>query len=191
MSYELRLLTTESATGYFGCMPETELGYEVFLAYARRHPNDEFMRRHLLRIISGWDERRLKQCVAELGPEDRFLRALLWEASQARPHPKKYQRNFPLKTLKQLAAQTPLIDLKSHLLRDRGRHRKWIARFRENILEHRPLPNPETVRVGGGKVRVGVRVGAHRPRPAMMACASAASKAVSQLVSGGVDWAMA
>ena len=145
MMYELRLLTTESATGYFGCIPETDLGYEVFLAYARRHPNDEFMRRHLLRIINGWDERRLKQCIADVAPEDRFFLALLWEASQARPHPKQYQRNFPLKTLKSLAAHTPLVDLKSHLLRDRGRHRKWIARFRENILEHRPLPDPATL----------------------------------------------
>jgi YcaO-like protein with predicted kinase domain len=145
MMYELRLLTTESATGYFGCIPETDLGYEVFLAYARRHPNDEFMRRHLLRIIGGWDEPRLKQCLAGLDPEDRFLQALLWEATQARPHPKNYQRNFPLKGLKPLAAHTPLLDLKSHLLRDRGRHRKWIARFRENILEHCPLPDPATL----------------------------------------------
>ena len=145
MIYELRLLTTESATGYFGCIPEADLGYEGFLAYARRHPNDEFMRRHLLRIISGWDELRLKRCIAELDPEDRFLQALLWEASQARPRPKQYQRNFPQKTLKPLAAHTPLVDLKSQLLRDRGRHRKWIALFRENILEHRPLPDPETI----------------------------------------------
>jgi ribosomal protein S12 methylthiotransferase accessory factor YcaO len=144
-SYELRLLTTESATGYFGCIPGEDLGYEDFLSYARRHPNDEFMRRHLLRIIGGWDEPRLKQCIAGVDPEDRFLRALLWEAAQVRPHPKHYQRNFPLKGLKLLAAHTPLVDLKSHLLRDRGRHRKWIALFRENILEHRPLPDPETI----------------------------------------------
>jgi len=145
MIYELRLLTTESATGYFGCIPGVDLGYEDFLAYARRHPNDEFMRRHLLRIIGGWDESRLKQCIAELDPKDRFLQALLWEASQVRPHPKNYQRNFPMKALKPLAAHTPLVNLKSHLLKDRGRHRKWIERFRENILEHRPLPDPETI----------------------------------------------
>ncbi len=145
ITYELRLLTTESATGYFGCIPGMDLGYENFLAYARRRPNDEFMRRHLLRIIRGWDELRLKQCVAELDPEDGFLQALLWEASQVLPHPKKYQRNFPLKKLKSLAAHTPLIDLKSHLLRDRGRHRNWIALFRENILEHRPLPDSAAI----------------------------------------------
>ncbi len=123
----------------------TDLGYEGFLAYARRHPNDEFMRRHLLRIIGGWDEPHLKARIADLDPEDLFLQALLWEASRVSSHPKQYQRNFPLKTLKPLVAHTPLVDLKTHLLRDRGRHRKWIALFRENILEHRPLPDPDTI----------------------------------------------
>jgi YcaO-like protein with predicted kinase domain len=145
MIYKLHLLTTESATGYFGCIPGVDLGYEDFLSYARSHPNDEFMRRHLLRIIGGWDESRLKECIVNLDPEDGFVQALLWEASQVRPHPKKYQRNFPLIGLKPLAAHTPLVNLKSHLLKDRGRHRKWIERFRENILEHRPLPGPETI----------------------------------------------
>ncbi|MCU0585771.1 MAG: YcaO-like family protein [Desulfobacterales bacterium] len=145
MIYELRLLTTESATGYFGCIPGTDLGYEGFLAYARRHPNDEFMRRHLLRIIGGCDEPHLKARIADLDPEDRFLQALLWEASRVCPHPKRYQRNFPMKALKPLAAHTPLLYLKSHLLRDRGRHQSWITLFRENILEHRPLPDPAAI----------------------------------------------
>jgi len=142
MIYALRLLATESATGYFGCIPEVDLGFEGFLDYARRHPNDEFMRRHLLRITQGWDEVDLKQSIAAIDTGDSFLQALLWEACQIRPDPKQYQRNFPLKKLKSLPAHTPLVDLKSHLLRDRGLHRKWIGLFRENILEHRPLPEP-------------------------------------------------
>ncbi len=145
MKYELRLLTTEFATGYFGCLPAVDLGYERFLGYARRHPNDEFMRRHLLRLIQGWEEIRLEQAVAGSDREDPFLQALLWEACQARPRPEKYRRHFPPKQLKLLAAHTPLVDLKCHLLRDRGRQRKWIDLFRRNIFEHRPLPEPETL----------------------------------------------
>jgi ribosomal protein S12 methylthiotransferase accessory factor YcaO len=145
MIYELRLLATESATGYFGCVPATDLGYDRFLAYARRHPNDEFMRRHLLRIVQGWDEVHFKQSVVGMGADDSFLQALLWEASQVRPDPKQYQRTFSLKKLKSLAAHTPLVDLKAHLLRDCGRHRKWIGLFRENIFDHRPLPDPADV----------------------------------------------
>ncbi|HWR91689.1 MAG TPA: hypothetical protein VN300_04650, partial [Desulfobacterales bacterium] len=85
MMYELRLLATESATGYFGCVPRMDLGYEGFLDYARRHPNDEFMRRHLLRLIQQREESELKEIVAGIDGDDRFLQALLWEACQVRP----------------------------------------------------------------------------------------------------------
>jgi YcaO-like protein with predicted kinase domain len=145
MMYELRLLATESATGYFGCVPRMDLGYGGFLDYARRHPNDEFMRRHLLRIIQAWDEAQLKRSIAGIDADDRFLQALLWEACQARPDPKKRKRTFPPKGLTSLAAHTPLIDLKSHLLRDRNLHSKWIELFRRNILEQKPLPAPQTL----------------------------------------------
>jgi len=47
VDYELRLITTESATGYFGCIPRKDLGFDRMLAYARTHPNDVFMHRHL------------------------------------------------------------------------------------------------------------------------------------------------
>ncbi len=45
--------------------------------------------------------------------------------------------------------------------------------------------------VGGGKVRVGVGVAAHNPRPAVIAWISASSKSESQPVLGGVLWALA
>jgi len=145
MIYELRLLATESATGYFGCLPGMDLGYEGFLDFARRHPNDEFMRRHLLRIIQEWNGADLKRTIAGIDADDHFIQALLWEVCQVRPDPKKYQRNFPLSGLKSLAAHTPLIDLKTHLLRNRGLHQNWIVLFRENIFNHRPLPDPATI----------------------------------------------
>lgn len=145
MIYELRLLATESATGYFGCIPKMDLHYEGCLAYARRHPNDEFMRRHLLRLIQQREESELKEIVAGIDPDDRFLRALLWEACQARSGRWKSRGSFSPKELNALTAQTPLLDLKAHLLRDRGLHRKWIALFRANICDHRPLPDPATM----------------------------------------------
>jgi ribosomal protein S12 methylthiotransferase accessory factor YcaO len=145
MNYELSLLATESATGYFACIPGTDLGYEGFLDFARRCPHDEYMRRHLLRILRGWSEADLVAAVAGCDQGDRFLQALLWEASQARLAPRIWRRHFPLKTLKPLAAHTPLVDLKSHLLRDRTLHGRWIGLFRANVCEHQPLPDPETL----------------------------------------------
>jgi ribosomal protein S12 methylthiotransferase accessory factor YcaO len=144
MIYDLKLLATESATGYFGCIPAVDLGYEGFLAHARRRPNDEFLRRHLLRMIQGWDESHLRQVIAGIDADDRFLQALLWEACQVRPDPQKYRRTFPLSKLQTLAMHSPLVDLRSHLRRNRDLHRKWIGLFRENIFEHRPLPDADT-----------------------------------------------
>jgi ribosomal protein S12 methylthiotransferase accessory factor len=145
VDYELRLIATESATGYFGCIPREDLGFDRNLAYARTHPKDEFMRRHLLRTIGAWEGPHLKEYIATIDPQDGFLRVLLWEACRLRPDSGKWRRHFNKKHLKPLAGLSPIIDLRSHLLRDRGLHRKWIGLFRENIQDHRTLPDPATI----------------------------------------------
>jgi ribosomal protein S12 methylthiotransferase accessory factor YcaO len=145
VEYELRLTATESATGYFGCIPREDPGFDRMLAYARTHPNDEFARRHLLRTIGAWEGPQLKECIATIDPHDGFLRALVWEACQLRADSVKWRRRFPQKTLKTLAGLSPQVDLRSHLLKDRGLHRKWVDLFRENIQDHRPLPDPAAV----------------------------------------------
>lgn len=145
VDYELRLITTESATGYFGCIPRKDLGFDRMLAYARTHPNDEFMRRHLLRTIGAWEGPHLKEYVEAAGPQDGFLRVLLWEACQLRSDSGKWRRHFPPKILKTLAGLSPQVDLKSHMLKDRGLHRKWVGVFRKNIQDHGALPDPATI----------------------------------------------
>jgi len=145
VDYELRLITTESATGYFGCIPRKDLGFDRMLAYARTHPNDEFMRRHLLRTIGAWEGPHLKEYVGAAGPQDGFLRVLLWEACQLRSDSGKWRRHFPPKILKTLAGHSPQVDLKSHMLKDRGLHRKWVGVFRKNIQDHGALPDPATI----------------------------------------------
>ena len=145
VDYELRLITTESATGYFGCIPRKDLGFDRMLAYARTHPNDEFMRRHLLRTIGAWEGPHLKEYVEAAGPQDGFLRVLLWEACQLRSDSGKWRRHFPPKILKILAGLSPQVDLKSHMLKDRGLHRKWVGVFRKNIQDHGALPDPATI----------------------------------------------
>lgn len=49
LHYALRLVRTESGTGYFACFPEEDLDFDACLRHVRAHPNDEFMRKHLLR----------------------------------------------------------------------------------------------------------------------------------------------
>jgi ribosomal protein S12 methylthiotransferase accessory factor YcaO len=142
VDYELRLVATAAATGYFGAVPRPEPGDAAALDYVRSHPNDEFMRRHLLRLIQGWDDQRLRETIAAAEKEDPFLLALLWEASLFRACSRSWVLPLPADTLPSLSAQTPLVYIRSHLLKDRFLHERWAALFRSNILEHRPLPRP-------------------------------------------------
>ncbi|MCU0561969.1 MAG: YcaO-like family protein [Desulfobacterales bacterium] len=142
LDYELRLVATDAATGYFGAAPRSEPGDAAALAYIRAHPNDEFMRRHLLRLIQGWDDQRLREAVAAAEKEDPFLLAVLWEAALFRACSRSWVLPLAADLLPGLSARTPLVYIRSHLLEDRPVHERWAALFRLNILEHRPLPGP-------------------------------------------------
>jgi ribosomal protein S12 methylthiotransferase accessory factor len=147
VDYLLRLMTTEAATGYFGCVPLKDSGYEESLAYVRTHSNDEFMRRHLLRHIVGWDRAQLLETIVSARGDDGFFRVLLWEACQVRPDSSEWSHLFPTQTLKPLAELSPVVDLKAHLLADRDVHQKWTGLFRANIIEHRELRPPAAVKL--------------------------------------------
>ena len=87
VDYELRLIATESATGYFGCIPREDLGFDRILAYARTHPKDEFMRRHLLRTIGAWEGPHLKEYIATIDPQAGRQRRSPSRRIVARPPP--------------------------------------------------------------------------------------------------------
>jgi YcaO-like protein with predicted kinase domain len=146
VDYELRLLATESATGYFGCAPSEDFSTDELIDYVHAHPNDEFMRRHLARRIAGWEEAQLLQSIASARRKDPFLLALLWEACELRPDSAKWSPRFFSKNLQPLAGLSPLVDLKAHLRADRRLHQKWIGLFRANIFEHRVLPQRRMVK---------------------------------------------
>ncbi|MBI5063983.1 MAG: hypothetical protein HZB87_11115, partial [Desulfatitalea sp.] len=57
--YRLTRIKTEAATGYFDCTPEEEWDFDTALAWSRGRPNDEFMRKHLLRRMSAWTTEEL------------------------------------------------------------------------------------------------------------------------------------
>ena len=143
LDYELRLVATAAATGYFGAVPRPEPGDAIALEYVRVHPNDDFMRRHLLRRIQGWADQRLREAIAAAAKNDPFLLALLWEAALFRSCSRSWVVPLPADALPGLSAHTPLVYIRSHLLEDRPVHERWAALFRSNILEHRPLPTPE------------------------------------------------
>ncbi|MGW8187535.1 MAG: YcaO-like family protein, partial [Desulfobacterales bacterium] len=141
--YTLRLVKTESGTGYFSCFPEEDSDFDTCLCYARAHPNDEFMRKHLLRMINGWGRGTLKQAIQAAVSSDLFLLALFFEACLLHPDFNPLQRLFDPTVVKRLVDVTPLVFIASTLLEDRTRHEAWIQLFRMNITEHRELPAPE------------------------------------------------
>ncbi len=148
-SYAMRRVTTESATGYFSVFLDDEIDEGTALSLARQRPHDEFLRRHLLRRINAWTPEALAARIAAAAPGDRFLKALFFEACLLNPEFAELGNRFDSTGLAPLAAESPLIFIRSHLLADQKRHARWAAVFRQNILEHRPLPAPDAAGLPG------------------------------------------
>jgi ribosomal protein S12 methylthiotransferase accessory factor YcaO len=149
VDYRLQLIRTESATGYFSVYPENSPDFGVCLAYARAHPNDEFMRRQLLRFINSWGDDALAARISDARPEDLFLRGLYCEACLLNPRFSSLRRCFDADSSKELARHTPLVFLRAEGLADHALHSDWIRFFRENIFQHKPLIPTQTKKLAG------------------------------------------
>ncbi|GBC62019.1 YcaO-type kinase domain-containing protein [Desulfonema ishimotonii] len=143
MQYALKLVETEAGTGYFSCRPAEDMGFDAALSCLRQSPNDEFIRRWLLRLISGWDKDRMQQAIDRARKNDALLNALLHETCLLSDRFKGLRKAFEKPELRSLQAHTPLIYIRSQLLGDQALHRKWIRLFGQNITGHRPLPPPD------------------------------------------------
>jgi ribosomal protein S12 methylthiotransferase accessory factor YcaO len=147
LEYELRLIHTRSATGYFSCVPAENPGFDTCLDYARTHPNDEFMRKHLIRLLAQREPGMLAATIRNTAPEDHFALALFYEVCLLNPHFKQLQQLFEGHGIGQLAQYSPLIFIKSRMLPDHDLHRTWSGLFRSNICDHQPLPPSSEVSI--------------------------------------------
>ena len=143
--YRLGHIRTEGATGFFDCQPVDPENFDTCLSMARLHPNDEFMRKHLLRRISAWEPEVLKKAIVKAPGEDTFLKAIYFEACLLDTRFASMRKLFPAKERKHLSSASPLIYISSYLLPDQSLHRQWIRHFRSNIFEHEPLKPPEII----------------------------------------------
>lgn len=141
--YELRLVTTDSATGYFSCQPEKKMSFENSLSYLREHPNDEFMHKELLSQIAAFENKKIKKLIHTALKDDPLLLSLLYEATLLHEKFHSLQPLFPKEILGKLSSQTPLIYIKSSLQEDQQTHFEWIKMLRDNLLRHQPLPPPD------------------------------------------------
>lgn len=140
-AYQLTRIKTEAATGYFDCTPAGPPDFDQALAAGRRRPNDEFMRKHLLRLVADWApgemKRRIRQAAADL-----FLKALLYEACLLVAPFGPLRALFVEKELGRLAQASPLVFIKAHRQKNHRLHRRWIDRLGPNFSRHAPLPGP-------------------------------------------------
>lgn len=201
--YALQLVKTDSGTGYFACFPRGNPDFAAGLRYARAHPNDEFMRKHLLQLINAWDRRSLAQAISACKATDPFLLALYFEACLLNPQFDSLRRLFASAETQRLADFTPLVYIGAALLTDRASHEKWIRLFRLNITAHKELPHPEggipappfphRLAIEAGKVRQTLQeafdrrpAGADRQHTAPLEAAGTTALALDRLAKAGI-----
>ncbi len=139
MQYELRLESTTSGVGYFGCHPVKEGSFDEYLAYLRQRPFDDFMHRYLLEMIGRLDEANAAGMLELARGRDPIVVALLYEASFSFRHLAPLQSRLSREEILSLLPYTPQIDIKWSLLPDRELHYAWVRLFEENASSHRDL----------------------------------------------------
>lgn len=143
IAYELKAITTETGTGYYSSQPLEALDFEKTLELAQRYPNDEFMRRHLLRHVNSWSLQTLTARIQSASLDNLFLLSVLYEACLHNPLFQDQRELFSKGLLEKICLVTPLVFIRSSLLPDHLLHKQWMDIFRDNIVNHAPLPMPE------------------------------------------------
>ena len=139
LSYELRLMQTQAATGYFMPVPKNTPGFEETLAYLRDHPNDTFMHRYGLQLVMAMPLDQVQEMTATAGPHP-VLTTLLMEAALTSEALMPLQDRFTPEMWSVYRSDTPLLILRSEHLADQDRHRQWTALLKRNLQHHQPLP---------------------------------------------------
>ena len=145
MRYELRLMNTASATGYFAACPALSTGFDEMLSYLREHPYDELMHKHLAEMIATLEEEQVRQIFELAKDRDWVLLSILYELSLVEEKFEGLRQCFDEEQIGMLAEFTPLIYLKASRQKDHALHYQWIRLLGANILEHRSLPAPEEI----------------------------------------------
>lgn len=145
VTYHLARLKTEGATGYFDCAPLEVRDFDCALSWSRNRPNDEFMRRYLLRLISAWKPGVLKQRIVNTAGDDLFLKALFLDACLLLPRFATMLSLFPVAGRVRMIPASPWPFIKARQLADHVLHARWIQRLRPVFLDHAALPEPDRI----------------------------------------------
>ncbi|MEG1609723.1 MAG: YcaO-like family protein [Bilophila sp.] len=140
IDYQYTLASTESTTGYFSCEPPPDLSFADALTLLEHAPNDDFLHRHLLRILL--DKTSSERDVLSAKKHSPVLGALLAEAAllQGETHPVAPQEA--------LRTATPLPYLEwAHATQENLEEQRgietWNDLFNANLTNHHALPHPD------------------------------------------------
>jgi ribosomal protein S12 methylthiotransferase accessory factor YcaO len=140
VEYILKRESTAGGIGFFGCSPAASMSPPQALAHIKAHPNDEFMRRFVLRMLESMEPQEfaalVEQAVAD-GPDE--FRALVCEASLTHSKFNGFTSRFDQFGLDRLASLTPLPLLRGETERGRALHRQWAALLQANLVRHTPF----------------------------------------------------
>jgi ribosomal protein S12 methylthiotransferase accessory factor len=140
--YQLCLLNTAGATGYFGCIPADGLDLESGLTMLCQRPWDDFLRQYLLTSVIGLEPAERQRCLLELLAAYNHEAVRSWVAETCvmadEPWPDGMDGSSD-----ELVAATSLIYLRSQRLCDQKLHQPWISLFEANLRQHVPLPAPD------------------------------------------------
>lgn len=140
--YELRLQSTATGVGYFACVPVAPTTFEDALVYLRQKPLDSFMHKFALDQLTTFDPGKIRALLAQTDGRDPVLEALLHEAILLCPDLADCRSALNPGRTRVLAAHTPQIFLSSQQRPHHDSQQQWTRIFAENLLGHRPLPDP-------------------------------------------------
>ncbi len=141
-SWELRLLQTSGAVGYFSPVPFPEPELPDAWDHILQHPNDDFMRRFLLRRLQSLPLSKLQQAAGDVRDADPVRHAVYLDAWMARITDTE-DGSLPSRAILDAAApHSPWPTLRGAALPDARLHQKWMRYFIANLGSHRSLPAP-------------------------------------------------
>ncbi|MDY0258737.1 MAG: YcaO-like family protein [Desulfovibrio sp.] len=139
---------TQATTGYFSCVPPSDLDFAAALVRLEAAPMDDFLHQHLLRLLSAEKTEELARLAATCydAANDAFTRpvlaALLLECGILLPQHAQACADFPADAGIRLAHASPALYLRAASQPDAEASAAWSELFCTNICEHHALPRP-------------------------------------------------
>lgn len=138
VTYTLRLVETQAATGFFMPVPDDEPDFAAVQTYLRDHPQDEFMHRYALEQLGRMPQDDVRRMLISEDQEP-WLTALLLEAILTHASLAALRNQLSPQEMATYRNDTPLLVLRSESLSDQDRHRQWAAHLKKNLQQHQPL----------------------------------------------------